>query len=396
MVAGKRGVRTPDHRFGLKMDLARITPFYFGAFLPGETVNDFFVDGRCLISGVKSVLFPWTLDIVFARVNLLDLDPDYDEQFYDARGAALHGGGGYTLWGQDSGGESYCKLAYDKLCDEVFMLEGHNVADAATEYRIAPPTMRGPWVSAVDSATVLEDPDLEEADLDPEHHEDLVDPADTMAEVLQAYGVGRSARRARGVEILMWEKMERYPIYVAPDDTSESNLTNRQVLFTIKESRLTTKGHYFDQPAFILGVMFVRPMTLDGNWRKFYANELMGRDRWFVPPFNALDAVQEGLLDPETGWGYTAPANPVYVNALDYWLNGESFINFVAASETQEVNSNSAKFPNYSASFMNEAELFKARATYPADDVPGLFQSTWFINAAGKVRPRVMTHLIEP
>lgn len=400
---GRRGVRSPVTRRASHIYPGMINVICAKALLPGETVRDLYVDGRVFMKGMQSILFPWYLDIGFFKVNIVDLDPAYAVTFLNERGSPLHVGasGEGAFFGENTSTESYVKQAYKVVCDQFYSLEGASkdaiiAGVTQTDHRVMPRRGMTKNSSLVEGA--VEDEDLRPDELDPEQYDDLVEDVDTYREFLRQYGVRRMQSGPARPERIMAVSKKVYPIYSAPDDAAES-LTDYEALWTVSESRLTSSGIYVDQPSILLGVVCVRPEVLEGNDASFYVNEMLGRDRWFMPPFNALDAVADLIFSP-SGTAWTTPASSTQRNALDALLHGESYGAGYADNRIRAAVGTLPAHAGSGAEFVSDwcfrdwgAGGYGANAfTY----LPNLLNTSWLAGWSFATGCNIRTHLVAP
>lgn len=414
---GKRGIRQPVHRAAKRIFPFEISPFYFQAFLPGETVFDLYLDGRFMVNGLKSQLYPWYLDVQIFKVNLLDLGEEYSSMFLNDTETAVDDGyavgdPGFGVGWSDTatdGGDRFSLKAYEFVVKHAWEIENKEwLSGRNAGLHMAPPKWRD-WTSSLVESSTGFGQDIAPADLTAEHFEDLVEVTDTMAEVLKSYGVRQSKRQ--GVpERVMWESLMRYPVATAPDDPSET-LNRFQILWQLRESRLTGSGMFFDQPGFLIGLVTARPEVIHGNINHFFANDLIDRDRWFVPPFNVLDAPQLVKQDPR-GAGWTDVGDDLVANTLDYWLMGESYTDidrdgalYGGSADPAQLIANLADTPfttgagpytPHSDDLADDVDFQTAAADTPwgLNNASRLLQSDAWIGGHAIVQTKVKSHLV--
>ncbi len=397
---GRRGERRPVFRSAIELQPWEITPFCCFPLLPGETLHNVLVDGRFVLNGCVSPLYPWYLDIQLYAMRLSDIDVDFEEILLRDAETPISGSTGtdVPLRGMVLGGMDISGVAYDRLANHLWSTEDElKVGVVNTDLFIAPVKWRtssSTFVEGESAGATLEPDQIVSAKM----KQDLIDEENTWARVLESYGV-RIPRGEAGVpERIMWESIAKHPVFVQ-SDSADVIVTRYQVLWTVREARLTAKGQgiYAKEPMVVMGLATIRPELLEGNKRFMVVNDLVDRDRWWVPPFNAMDAVQDILQEPgssvSSGHGWSDAAGGVTQhNALDYWFMGESFTNMDHTATTPpdpQLAGHVADFPRRSGT-----------PTY-SNDFPGQFaQTEWpvlksdaFMGGNIQVQTRIKTHL---
>lgn len=399
--SGKRGERRPVFRSAIEVQPWEITPFFCLPLLPGETLHSVMLDGRFLLNGAVSPLFPWYLDVQIFAVKLRDLDLNFEDilmENTDAGPSSLSDTTASPMVGEALGGVSFSHRVYNEICKRVWTTD--NIlpnSTVNTDLFIAPVKWRGSHATMVEG----DSPDFRlrphQISSDELKHDLLADQPD-WDEVLRSYGVRRSLEEAGMPERIMWESMSKYPVFVQ-SDAADTIVTRYQVLWSIREARLTGRGQgiYAKEPMAVMGLVTCRPEIIDGNKLYMQINDCVDRERWWVPPFNTMDAVQDMLQEPGSGvtaghaWT-DAAAGTTQLNALDYWFMGESFTNMDwnnATPPDPQLVAHNADTPSRSAVPVYESDFVghEASTRWP------VLKSDAFLGGNLMTKVRVKTHL---
>lgn len=399
--AGRRGERRPVFRASIEMEPWEITPFCCFPMLPGETLHNVLIDGRFVLNGCVSPLFPWYLDIQLFAVRLSDIDVDFEAILMrdaDTVPSDVTASGSLPMLGEAAGGMSVSKQCYDRICNEFWKTD--NVlpnSTVNTDLFIAPVKWRtdsSTYVEGESPSHILPPSSI----VTPEMAHDLLDLNITWAETLRAYGVKVSTGEAGVPERIMWESIARHPTFVQ-SDAADTIVTRYQVLWTVREARLTTrgKGIFAKEPMVVMGLATIRPEIIEGNKLFMRVNDLVDQERWWVPPFNTMDAIQDILQEPGSGvtaghaW-VDAGAGVTQYNALDYWFMGESFTNMdwnAASPPSPQLVGHNADSPSRTAAPVYEADFVghEAASKWP------VLKSDAFLGGTVQVQTRIKTHL---
>lgn len=399
--SGRRGERRPVFRAALELEPWEITPFCCFPLLPGETLHNVLIDGRFLLNGCVSPLFPWYLDLQMYAVKLSDLDIDFElilKHRGDTGPSGLANSAAAPHLGEAVGGITISGLVYKRICDQFWKTD--NVLPNSivnTDLFIAPVKWRGSSSTHVEG----ENPDdflRPDEILTDAMKIDLLDRDPNWDDILRSYGVVRSAVEAGVPERIMWESMAKFPVFVQ-SDAADTIVTRYQVLWSIREARLTARGQglFAKEPMAVMGMVTIRPEIIEGNKAFMMINDLTDRERWWVPPFNTMDAVQDILQEPGSGitaghsWVDAAPG-VTQMNMLDYWFMGESFTNMDWKNATPpdaQLAGHLADSPKRSAAPVYEADFIghEASTLWP------VLKSDAFLGGHIQVQTRVKTHL---
>ncbi len=399
--AGRRGERRPVFRASVELEPWEITPFMCFPLLPGETLHNILVDGRFLLNGCVSPLYPWYLDVQIFAVKLSDLDIDFEQillQSAQAGPSSLVDSAAKPMVGEAVGGISISNLVYKRIVDQFWKTD--NVLPNSTintDLKIAPVKWRGSHATLVEGETekLMLRPDEITSD---ELKFDLLDADPTWTDVLRQYGVKVSQGEAGVPERIMWESIAKHPVFVQ-SDAADTIVTRYQVLWSVREARLTGKGQgiFAKEPMAIMGLVTIRPEIIEGNKRFMQINDLTDRERWWAPPFNTMDAVQNLLQEPGSGitaghaW-VDAAAGTTFINALDYWFMGESFTNMdwnAATPPDAQLAGHNADTPSRTAApvYENDFVGHEASTRWP------VLKSDAFMGGHMTVQTRVRSHL---
>ncbi len=399
--SGRRGERRPVFRASVELEPWEITPFCCFPLLPGETLHNILMDGRFVLNGCVSPLFPWYLDIQLFAVNLSDVDVDFEEillRHAETPPTGIAASANKPLLGQAAGAMNLTGPVYDRICDQFWKTDNvlpNSVVN--TDLFIAPVKWRTSSSTLVEgeSPSRVFEPDQLQTD---EMKRDLLDQDMDWADVLRAYGVKVTSGEAGVPERIMWESIAKYPVFVQ-SDAADTIVTRYQVLWSIREARLTARGAgiFAKEPMVIMGLVTIRPEVIEGNKAFMFVNDLVDGERWWVPPFNTFDAVQDILQEPGSSitaghsWTDTA-AGVVQLNALDYWFMGESFTNMDwknASPPDPQLVGHNADSPLRSATPVYETDFIghEGSAKWP------VLKSDAFMGGHLQIQTRIKTHL---
>lgn len=318
--------RYPKHTFQIKSLPFTAQPFMAARVLPGETLQNLFMESRVISDPVLNSIIGWKQEYFYFYVRITDLMVDaMKEMFVDPTNAELSGydaGANSQAFYTAKGGVNWVSLCLTRIVDTYFRDEGEVTADHVTADGI--PIVQIRERTFLDSLTDKDDLPEGDAISGATDAGDLDRLMDAF-EQLRAFGIANMTYedflRSNGIAIPNKDenKPERlasfsdftYPTNtIDPSDGSPSSA----VSFVFKNGE--RKPKFFREPGFVIGVSVTRP--------KVYFSGLAGSGAGFAQ--RAWDWMPNyARMMPETALKYfaagTGPLGDRNTDTDGYWLD---------------------------------------------------------------------------
>lgn len=390
-MAMKRGSRYPRISSALSIEPYSMYPIAVHPVLPGETVQNMYLDGRVHLNGAKSTLSGWFLDVMCCYVKIRDIEPDLVEMFINPD-YAFPTEYVPTATNRDVGVAS--TQAVDWVSAATNQVYQTYIAREREYYHGGLPLVPNKWPGSFQSFYELTDDANSDLEGESSIIQDMIEDVDNYADVLSRYGIREAAIRRMLPEILLWRSYHNYPVLAAIDDNSEI-LNRNQVLWTIREARATQKGVFITEPGFIMAWAWYRPDTFEWRKKGWMANEFSDAIDWFVPPYELADGI--GTLDKDflDGIGY---ASNLHYSKFDTWMNGETYTNIDpgdVAVETQ-LKAHSLEMPQLSVGFGQRFDYPRTGSItdFQTNIAPHLLASDYYCGISSQLQMSIRTPLV--
>lgn len=345
--------RYPKHTFLTKELAFTAQPFFMARVLPGETLENLYMEARVVTDPVLNSIIGWKKEYFFFYVRITDLLLDgIEDYFVDSDNASMTGtwsaadvqANYYTA----KGGVPFLRYALIRIIDEYFRDNGEAFADHLTAGDVPIVQIREKsWMDSVmDEDTfnlyVGGDPSAEttaeglEAVMNAfEHLRSLGMANMTYEDFLRSYGIAIPSKDESKPEMIAHFSDFQYPTNTI-DPTS--GVPASAVSWVFKNGNRSPK--FFKEPGFLVGVSVTRPKVYFGqnfgmlgsfasrawDWVPRYLNEGAA-----VP----MPETSIKRFEPNTGpfgdWS-TALADGYYIDMRDELLHGDQFQNLSARS----------------------------------------------------------------
>jgi len=360
-----RGTRAPKHPFQIQLAPFEITPFFLAPVLAGETLKTMMVQARFLSARIKNRLVGWWLETYFfycpisvlpgaATMRAAIVDPT--QSWAGLNDATVR----RYFYHAHTGKPSWARECIQPIVRAYFRdhLENWD-SDLSTVTGLSRAGLVGRCWS--DSLTNISDVDLLTADegyarigRTPDGSPTITGDMDTWDEKWIQYQALRRAKLTvatyeeylamHGVstppllretesdfkipELLRYTRDWTYPVQaVEPSDASVKGL----VMWNVAD-RLT-KGRFFSEPGFLIGLALVRPKMYLGRQDSNASDVLLNStEAWMPPQFDqdphtALVQYDSVAADTIQGTGpMFGAANDYIVDLRDLYLHGDQWV----------------------------------------------------------------------
>lgn len=338
--------RYPRHTFGVASPAHAAVPFMIAPVLPGETLENLFMEARVVSAPVKNPLIGWKQEYYFFYVRVTDLLSDViRDMFVDPTNtdlaATLGVGATSNMFYTAKGGVDYAFRAYKRIVEEYFRDEGE-------AWNVATSTYQGETLSMVqvreigwlDSAT-----DKDDMPVGPDPG--AVSNAADLEALMQAF----EQLRALGIANMTYEDFLRsYGIAIPNKDENKPELLCRFTDFQYPSNTIDpTNGDptsalswvfkngskerkFFKEPGFLIGISVTRPKLyfggLSGNlaahltraW-DWLPNYLWAQENQAMTSLKKFSSAAGPLGDRSTG------DDAYWVDMRDLFLHGDQWHN---------------------------------------------------------------------
>lgn len=339
--------RYPKHPFRVNSTVYAAQPFMLAPVLPGETLNNLYLESRVITDTVANSIIGWKKEYYFFYVRITDLLSDAirdmfvdpantdltatlgvganDRQFYTAKGGIDYAKRcyqaviGHYFRDQDEAWNSVLStdgLAIVQIKDTLFM-------DSMTDKDVMP---EGAAISGATDAG-----DLERLMDAFEQLRALGIANMTYEDFLRGYGIAIPGKDENKPELLA-----RFSDFQYPSNTVEptTGVPSAAVSWVFKNGDRDPK--FFKEPGFIIGISVTRPKVYFGGLAGSAAS-FMGRAWDWMP--NYLAAMPETSLKyfgPDTGplGDRTTPTDGYWLDMRDLLLYGDQWHNVRAFPAT--------------------------------------------------------------
>lgn len=334
--------RSPKHVFQIRHRPYAIQPFMIAPVLPGETMDNLFMEARVVSDPVKNKLIGWKQEFYYFYVKVSDLLSDAIKQmFVDPENTDLLATLGVATASQEfyhaKGGIDWLQRGYSRIVQEWFRDEGELATDHVFGSGIAVAQIRDtfwmdsltdedlmPQGAEIDDATTMGDLDRL---LDAYEQLRALNLANmTYEDFLRSYGIAIPNKDEAKPELLA-----RFSDFQYPTNTVEptTGVPTSALSWVFKNGE--KKAKFFKEPGFLIGLSVTRPKYyfsgLAGNMASF-----MGR-AWDWMPNYLRDMPETSLKHFESDTGplgdrTTAP-DGYWVDMNDLLIYGDQFQNMV-------------------------------------------------------------------
>lgn len=324
----QRRPRRPKHTYVLQHRPYQIQPFFIAPVLPGETLSNLNLTGRCITDplavGVGNIL-PWWHETYFFYVKLRDLDGRdtfEDMLLKNTAITSLHSAAQDETYHQGSA-PNYTQMCLKRVTEEYFRNEGEAWnAQMLGNLPIASAIQHGTnWADSliVDGAMPtnndVQNPSDREVEANLEAYERMramrmIDMS--FEEWLGTFGVKGPAQAERDKpELIRYTRNWTYPTnHVEPTTGVPSGAASWSI------SERADKDRFFNEPGFLFGVTVIRAKLYMGNQRGAAVSMLDDAYTW-------LSALMRDR--PETSVkefvGPTTPTGPLRNQTANYWVD---------------------------------------------------------------------------
>lgn len=319
--------RYPKHTFEVDSRPYVITPFMIAPVLPGETMDNLFMESRVVSDPVKNKLIGWKQEYYYFYVKVTDLlTTAIRDMFIDPANvdlaATLGIGANSQPFYTAKGGINYAERCYDAIVKEYFRDEGELASDYNTPDGLAIAQIRDtfwmdsltdkdkmPEGAAISSATDMGDLDRL---LDAFEQLRALGLANmTYEDFLRSYGISIPNKDEDKPELL-----SRFSDFQYPSNTVDpaTGVPTSALSWVFKNG--DKKNKFFKEPGFLVGLSVTRP--------KVYYSGLAGNLAAHMS--RAWDWMPNYLRDmPETSLknfaGDTGPLGDRTTAPDGYWID---------------------------------------------------------------------------
>lgn len=340
--------RYPKHTFQTKELAFTAQPFFFARVLPGETLENLYMESRVVTDPILNSVIGWKKEYFFFYVKITDLLlTDIETYFVDPDNTEMTG-----TWSAAStqanyftakGGVPFCRYATIRAIDEYFRDEGEAFADHLTADDVPIVQIREKsWMdSLMDEDTFNQyvggDPSAEttaeglEAVMNAyEHLRNLGMANMTYEDFLRSYGIPIPNKDENKPELIAHFSDFQYPSNtIDPTDGTPSSA----VSWVFKNGNRSPK--FFKEPGFLLGLSVTRPKVYFGqqfgmlaahasrawDWVPNYLNEAANI------PMPETSIKQFATATGPLGDWLTAQTDTMYIDMRDELIHGDQFQN---------------------------------------------------------------------
>jgi len=340
--------RYPRHTFHSKNYLFHIHPFFFAPVLPGETLENIYMESRVVSAPMKSSIIGCTQEYYFFYVRITDLLSDtIRDMFVDPTNtdlAATLGVASTSLhYYTAKGGVDYMKQAVTRVVNEFFRDEGETFSTAQSSINsesVAIAQIREMlWMDSLtdkddmpagaDPGSVSTAGDLEALMQAFEQLRALGMANMTYEDFLRSYGISIPKKDENAPELIA-----RFKDFQYPSNTIDPADGSATAAFSWVFKNGSKERKFVKEPGFLLGVSITRPkvhfgglagslaahLTRAWDWLPNYLWDLDGQAATSLKKF----AAGTGPLGDRTST--TGEAN-YWVDMRDLFLHGDQFQN---------------------------------------------------------------------
>lgn len=323
-----RKIRRPKHPYVIEHRPYQIQPFFIAPVLPGETMKNLNVMGRCITDplalGMGNIM-PWWHEMFFFYVRLTDLD---DRQAFvnmalDGTAPGLSSAADTRTF-YNGRGIDFVRKCLDRVTVAYFRDDGETTAPLLDTMPLASAVAhKENWADSLSvDGPVPTNNDLQnpEGDRDPmAAHAEAYERMRAMRmidltyeEYLETYGVRLPTRQEENVpELIRYTRNWTYPTNVVDPATG---VPTGAASWSINET--ADKDRLFKYPGFIFGVSLLRAKVLMGNQTGSMSSFMNDAYAWLPPEFR--DRPESALREFV---GPTSPNGPLNAQTSNYWVD---------------------------------------------------------------------------
>lgn len=354
--------RYPRHTFQYASPCHSVIPFMIAPVLPGETLENLFMEARVVSDPVKNPLIGWKKEYYFFYVRVTDLLNDtIRDMFVDPTNtdlaATLGVGGSNKNFYTAKGGVDYTARAYRRIVEEFFRDEGETMETAM--YTGGPEGFALAQIREIgwlDSAT-----DKDDMPVGPDPG--AVSNAADLEALMQAF----EQLRALGIANMTYEDFLRsYGIAIPNKDENKPELLCRFTDFQYPSNTIdpltgdpssalswvfkngSKDRKFFKEPGFIMGVAVTRPKLYFGGLSGNLSAHLTRAWDWLPNYLWAQESqAMTSLKKFSAGTGplgdWTSGEDDAYwVDMRDLFLHGDQWNNTVGRIDGVDPTANGA------------------------------------------------------
>ena len=347
--------RYPRHTFAVHNPAHVAVPFMIAPVLPGETLENLFMEARVVSNPVNNPLIGWKQEFYYFYVRVTDLLSDViRDMFVDPTNtdlaATLGVGATSNMFYTAKGGVDYASRAYRRIVEEYFRDEGE-------AWNVATKTFNGETLSIVqvrelgwlDSAT-----DKDDMPVGPDPG--AVSNAADLEALMQAF----EQLRALGIANMTYEDFLRsYGIAIPNKDENKPELLCRFTDFQYPSNTIdpvsgdpssalswvfkngSKERKFFKEPGFVVGIMVTRPKLyfggLSGNlaahltraW-DWLPNYLWAQENQAMTSLKKFSSAAGPLGDRAAG------DDAYWVDMRDLFLHGDQWSNLLDRADGED------------------------------------------------------------
>lgn len=333
---GERVGRRPKHSFNINPDFWEIAPCVIAPVLPGETLQNVFIQSRVVTPPVKSRTVGWWLEYYLFYVpfrqmpdaaNLLAMFIDPTTTL-SATAAAAHR---YY----DGRGYDYVSQCLEAVVREWFRREGESWSGFTIRSNrpAASLGIDAMWDSLIDSTLLpdggalgsLQDDDIR-AKMVLEYRRVLKESGGAggqidYEEVLASYGsILREAKKRDRPELVRYIRQWTYPTNSVEPTTG---VPTTAASWAVEDK--ADKRRFFVEPGFLFGVQVIRPKVYLTN-QTGNASVMLDRAQRWLPPMMDDVGMEKGLAEFTTTQGPFGKTTGGFTNG--YWLDVRDLFNY--------------------------------------------------------------------
>lgn len=340
--------RYPRHSFHVKTYAHHIHPFCMAPVLPGETLENLFMEARVVSAPIKSSIVGAKKEYYFFYVRVTDLLSDtIRDMFVDPANtdlsATLGVAGSSMHYYTAKGGIDYCKRAVQSITNHYFRDEGETYDTAKSSINsedvyIAQIREIG-WLDSLtdkddmpagsDPGTVSTASDLEALMTAFEQLRALGIANMTYEDFLRSYGIAIPAKDEAKPEMLC-----RFTDYQYPSNTIDPTDGSATAAYSWVFKNGNKDRKFFKEPGFIVGISVMRPKLYFGGVAGSLSAHLTRAWDWL--PNYLWDLDMQAATSLKKFAGGTGPLgdrttttgeNAYWVDMRDLFLHGDQFQN---------------------------------------------------------------------